>query len=99
MYDDHIIYYFLKLLLGPLETGLAIIKLDKTKSLFFLLGIFLFDILQLIENNKCLTKWTLFMFFSTLFFNEKPIKDREIEVFKKSFPFKVRFIVFAVGAY
>ena len=39
------------------------------------------------------------MFFSTLFFNEKPIKDREIEVFKKSFPFKVRFIVFVVGAY
>ena len=31
--------------------------------------------------------------------NRKAIENREIEVFKKSFPFKVRFIVFVVGAY
>ena len=40
-------------------------------------------------------------FLLTLLFNKKQIKNIEIEVFKKSFPFKVRFIVFVVlaGAY
>ena len=38
---------------------------------------------------------------SNLLFNKKLIENREIKVFKKSFPFKVRFIVFVVlaGAY